>query len=274
MAVIERGGLIQGVTEKPLKTTTILTSAQVLDLHNTPIEVLPAPGLGRVSVIEGVMATKGIGTAYGGIANTEDLEFRYVNAAGREIMEVETLGFLDQANPESRWTPVAAAAVEPVDNGAVVVRLHAGILTGTCELVINVYHRVVDAGLRELIKEFTLTSAQILDLHNTPVEVLAAPGVGSTLELHGVQTDKPSGTAYSGIAGTEDLEFRYTDAAGAQAAEVETTGFLDETTAQSSWTPAAAGIVAVENSPIVVRLSGAILTGDSDVTFKMYYGIG
>lgn len=65
----------------------------------------------------------------------------------------------------------------------------------------------------------TLTSAQLLDLHNTPVTLVAAPGAGKWLDVHRVSLAMKYGTAaYVGASngllryGTEDkLVWDYID---------------------------------------------------------------
>lgn len=128
--------------------------------------------------------------------------------------------------------------------------------------------------------EFYLTSAQLLALNATPVTVLAAPGAGYATILERVTIYKPAGTAYAGIAAGEDLAFNYTNNAGLQLASCETTGFLDQTTAQVRIVNAyraASGvsdITPVANAVIIIQLlSGEITTGNSPLQMRIYYRV-
>lgn len=140
------------------------------------------------------------------------------------------------------------------------------------------------AGMRRLIgngrKVTAVTSAQVLALFAAPITVLPAPGPGIASIVKGVYIYKPAGTAYAGIAAGEDLVLKYTNASGQQLTSViETTGFLDQTTAQRRYahpvatTGATAGdITPVDNAAVVLHLLvGEITTGDSTLYIEVQY---
>lgn len=127
----------------------------------------------------------------------------------------------------------------------------------------------------------TITSTQLLALSATPQTVLAAPGTGRANIFEGAVLYKPAGTAYAGIASGEDLSFKYTNGSGLEVAVCETTGFLDQTTAQTRYVRPQTGaltpgtvsdIVPVANAVITLGLlSGEITTGDSKLYVRVYY---
>lgn len=126
----------------------------------------------------------------------------------------------------------------------------------------------------------TITSAQLLALNATPRQIVAAPGAGLALILVDVVAYKAAGTAYAGIAAGEDLSIKYTDGSGLEVAEIETTGFLDQATAQMRYASsfrAASGvssITPVANAALMMMLlSGEITTGDSDLKLRVYYRV-
>ena len=126
----------------------------------------------------------------------------------------------------------------------------------------------------------TITTAQLLALNATPIEIVAAPGAGKALIFEGMMIQKPSGTAYAGIAAGEDLSVKYTDGSGAEVAQCETTGFLDQTTDQIRYVrphTAASGvsqITPVVNAKLVLQLLvGEIITGTSDLNCEVLYSI-
>ena len=111
---------------------------------------------------------------------------------------------------------------------------------------------------------------------------LAAPGSGYALAFQRAMLYKPAGTAYSGVASGEDLVFKYTDGSGAQVSSViETTGFLDQATAQVRYvgmpgatTTTAGDVKPVDNAAIVLHLlTGEITTGDSPLVVRVWYDI-
>lgn len=132
-----------------------------------------------------------------------------------------------------------------------------------------------------------ITSAQLLALNATPQIILPAPvsRPGETTKAYvprKVALYKPAGTAYSGIATGEDLVVKYTNASGAQCSGViETTGFLDQATAQTRVVgmPGATGTTAsdyapVANAALVLHLlSGEITTGTSDLYVRTWFDI-
>ena len=126
-----------------------------------------------------------------------------------------------------------------------------------------------------------ITSAQLLALNATPITIIPAPGAGRFNMVRKWMAYKPAGTAYAGIATGEDLTLKYTNASGVQVASpIEATGFLDQTTAQTSWagmkgsadnaTPASA--LAVANAAVVCHLlTGEITTGNTGVFIKAWW---
>lgn len=128
----------------------------------------------------------------------------------------------------------------------------------------------------------TITSAQLLALNATPQTIVSAPGAGKALIFDGALLHKPAGTAYAGIAAGEDLSVKYTDESGAEVGVCETTGFLDQTTAQTRWirphAPDGAGVASqitpVANAVLALHLLvGEIITGDSDLLVQTHYRV-
>ena len=85
---------------------------------------------------------------------------------------------------------------------------------------------------RTISRDVLVSSAQLLSMFATPVEIVPTPGANFGLVFEGAQLHKPAGTAYAGIAAGEDLTIKYTNQAGAEVGSAETTGFLDQATAQ------------------------------------------
>lgn len=79
----------------------------------------------------------------------------------------------------------------------------------------------------------SVSSAALLAMLATPVGIVPAPGRSSGVPSKAPPSASPAGTAYAGIAAGEDLAVEYTNQAGAEVGSAETTGFLDQATAQT-----------------------------------------
>lgn len=134
--------------------------------------------------------------------------------------------------------------------------------------------------IKELVqihsRKVILTSAELLALFTTPKTIIEAQGEDTLIEFDSAVVHKPAGTAYSGIAAGEDLAFKYTNASGAQVnTTLETTGFLDQATAQTRITrQIATEYTPVVNSPLVLHmLTGDITTGTSPLVITVFYKV-
>lgn len=128
----------------------------------------------------------------------------------------------------------------------------------------------------------TVTNAQVLALNATPQTIILAPDAGIAVVPTRWAVYKPAGVAFGGIAAGEDLVLKYTNAAGAQISSViETTGFLDQTTAQTriAGMPASTGATAGDYAPVAAApvvlhlLTGEITTGDSPLYVRVWYDL-
>lgn len=154
MAVIEggnpvHGGDIEGAQLRTFRRRAVVSSAALLALNAVPAEIVPTPGADHALIFAGAIIRKAAGTAYAGIAVGEDLSVKYTDAAGAEVAQCETTGFLDQATDQIRWVrPHSAAAgpsqISPVANSPLVLHLLVGeIITGDSDLELEVHYRVV-----------------------------------------------------------------------------------------------------------------------------------
>jgi hypothetical protein len=136
--------------ESSIRITDItLTTAQVLALYTTPIQVLAAPGSGKAIVLVSLTAFLDYNSAaYDGVAAGENLVLSYTNASGTGLVLVETTGFLDQASDQVRHCrPSQAIDVDltPVANAAVVAHILTGnIATGNSPLKLRIAWRRIN----------------------------------------------------------------------------------------------------------------------------------
>jgi len=139
---------------------------------------------------------------------------------------------------------------------------------------------VAAAGLLVRRSLTTVTAAQVLALHTTPITLVAAPGSGYINEFVSAYVYKAAGTAYAAIATTDDFVISYTDENGEEVARLEATGFADSTAvqarlvlAQSPAQDTATTIIPVDNAVLCISLTGAITTGDSDLLVEVLYRV-
>lgn len=131
-------------------------------------------------------------------------------------------------------------------------------------------------------KVIFVTAAESIALFTTPKTLLPAPGAGKAIVVERVTIHKPAGTAYAGVAVGEDLVLKYTNAAGQQISSViETTGFVDQATAQTrlAFPPASTGATAGDITPaanaavVLHQLVGDMTTGTTGLYVQVRYDV-
>lgn len=131
------------------------------------------------------------------------------------------------------------------------------------------------AALVELTVDKTITSAQLLALNTTPIELVAAQGAGTIIvPKRAVLFLDYNTAAYDGIAAGEDLSFRYTDGSGNQVGTVETDPFLTSTADAYRVVEFSGTYTPTANAALVLHmLSGNIATGDSPLHVRTTYTV-
>jgi hypothetical protein len=125
----------------------ILTSAQVLALNATPIELVAAPGATKVLLPNRLTAYKAAGTAYVAGAG-EDLAV--IHTGGSAVIAIDSASFLDSTAAEFRIGERVPANPETLDLTALAnLALEATILvgevtTGDSDIVVDLEYEVLD----------------------------------------------------------------------------------------------------------------------------------
>lgn len=120
-----------------------------------------------------------------------------------------------------------------------------------------------------------LTSAQLLAMNATPIEVIAAPGAGYFIEVAKAHFFLDYATAYTAGAG-EDLVLRYTNGSGEICTLPVDGTFLALTADAFAIAPGGAGddqaLIAAENAAVVAHIqSGEVTGGTSVVNYEVWY---
>jgi hypothetical protein len=107
-----------------------------------------------------------------------------------------------------------------------------------------------------------LTDAQVKDLHNTPIDLVAAPAAGTYIDVIQVEAISTGTAGYDNVAVGEDLTIQH-DGSTTPMVTLETTGWLDQNTAAlkaahpaTSYTPIVATKVTIKNSGAVFAAAG------------------
>lgn len=129
---------VPGVAQRARVT---LTSAQILALNTTPVQLIAAPGAGKYISVDEVVGFLRFGTTQYTGANA--VEFRYTNGSGAKVTGDAASAWLDGAS--SAAVKTIAAAVTPVANAAVVAAVPtANPAAGDSVVVLDILYRTVN----------------------------------------------------------------------------------------------------------------------------------
>lgn len=132
-------------------------------------------------------------------------------------------------------------------------------------------------GIRSV--DVPISSAEVLSLHATPKEMVAAPGANKIVVFEGAVAYLDfNSAAYANIAASDNLRFSYTDTSGSVVGAIETIGFLDQTADDDAWANPAQSLTITDidpqrNAAIVLFLGGAVDTGNSPVGVRVFYRV-
>lgn len=234
------------------------------NLSQAEVDMLDGATVGTVVASKAVVAS----------ADKDVSAFRNVTLTNLDAGASGTAGTVD-IFPATASKGKAAISCTDQDTDATV-----GLVVGAMAAARTI--TIADPGITASVLEpiiqttVTLTSAQILALHTTPITVIASPGANKAVLIESVETRHAAGTAYANIAGGDDILLKYTDGSGAQCfTTIETTGYLDQATAQIRHYPnnTIGAHAPVAAAVVVASLAGQIDTGDYDVLLRIRYRI-
>jgi hypothetical protein len=164
------------------------------------------------------------------------------------------------------------------ETGAVVIESTGGTVAITKPSGSTINLEVANPILKTIV---TLTSAQILALAATPVQLIASPGAGKFISVFGLVANYTAGTTPYTVGESEALSIEHGSTAGSEFL-IQTTGFLDQAASQID--PISTVFGSAEATPLPVadmdnqnlRVNGAgstITLGNGTLTFIIYYTI-
>ena len=146
MALIGLDGIQDGVAPVLRQVEIRLTAAQVRGLSATEIEILPAPGAGKLHMIAepGLIGILAAGTAFAGVSSSgEDISLQYTGSS-TAMVTLSVSGFLDAATAEiRRAVPPGSRTFEPLANTAIEITA-GGAFTAGRALRLRLYYCTID----------------------------------------------------------------------------------------------------------------------------------
>lgn len=124
--------------------------------------------------------------------------------------------------------------------------------------------------------EVTVSSAELLALFTTPKTIVPAPGPTAYIEfISATLWLDYNSAAYAGVDAGEDLVFKLQNAAGPEVSQqVETTGFLDQTSDQvRQCGPSGAYTPLLAQALVLHLLVGNVTTGNSPLKVRVLYRV-
>lgn len=139
----------QGAPGGLIWTKTDISSAELLALNATPINIVPAPGANKILILDSALVFYNYNsTAYAGIGASEDLAIKWNTGSGTIAGSMEATGFLDATSDQYRLMSIVGtltATITPQINTALVLHMTVGeITTGNSPLVVITRHSVLD----------------------------------------------------------------------------------------------------------------------------------
>jgi hypothetical protein len=123
-----------------------LSSAQILALSATPVSLIPAPGAGKIVIVDSILFKMvRTATAY---ANGGALEFRYTDGSGAKVTADVAAALVTTGGAGTAYAHVAGieASITPVANAAIIVtNATAPYISGTGTAQVSIRYRIVTA---------------------------------------------------------------------------------------------------------------------------------
>lgn len=118
-----------------------ITAAQMDTLNATPVSLIPAPGAGLVTLVQGVF-TRVVPGATPFELGSGTLGFQYTDGSGVVAATAVTNAVAESATATS-FVSIATAGV-PVLNAAIVFTASADVTAGDGALYIRIYYKTID----------------------------------------------------------------------------------------------------------------------------------
>lgn len=125
-----------------------VSAAEILALHTTPKELVPAQGPNTLIVPKLMFLYLDYNSvAYANVASGDDFAVRYTNGSGQFILGAESLtsAFLTATADELRMCPIFSPLlpdIKPVPNAAIVLALAGAVTDGNSPIRVETHYDV------------------------------------------------------------------------------------------------------------------------------------
>jgi len=131
------------------RNSVTLSPANILALHTTEIEVVPAQGSGKAILLNRVILGLDYNsTAYAGIAAADNFQIRITDITGEIIALPETIELLDQTADTiigyRSGSYVFSQKMTLVDNAPLVISLAGAVTSGNSPVKVTCFYEVID----------------------------------------------------------------------------------------------------------------------------------
>lgn len=119
--------------------------------------------------------------------------------------------------------------------------------------------------------DLEIATAAVKALNATPQAILSLPGAGKYLDPLALELFLDYESAAYVVGATYDLSLEY-ETSG-QILQVETTGFMDQTSDQRRFAHRSSNIIGVNEAVVIKILNGELTTGDSPLKCRVFYRV-
>ncbi len=249
------------------RTSITLTSSQIKSLNSTPVTLIESPEGDKSIKVNSIFARITFGSA--AYVGAGAMEFRYTNGSGDKVCADMSNAFITNGSTTYRQCKgTLGNDVGDYRDEKIVATSTTDFTDGDSTITLDIAYEIVDT----FTKVVTLSSADILSLNTTPVEIIANPGA-STKSIQVLSLTAELDFNSAAYVGGGVLQFRYDNAAGTKAtADIANSFIISGTDATATAAPVETELATTVNRELLALISSSDpTTGDSPIDITIEY---